>query len=67
MWLSIFAVVIVAVTEYFMLKTYRSFQALPERVKKYNISALWISAAVITAVLLAGALGVPLPGLVWVK
>lgn len=50
-----------------MLKTYRSFNQLPENVKKYNYGAMWISAAVIIVVLLIGAFGVPLPGLLWVK
>ncbi len=67
MWMNILSVVITSILEYFTLKTYRTFGALPERVKKYNFRVMWISAAVILIPLLLGAFGVPLPGLLWVK
>ncbi|MFR1517754.1 MAG: hypothetical protein ACLSVG_03110 [Clostridia bacterium] len=67
MWLTILAVAITSILEYFTLKSYRTFNTLPEKVKKYNYRAMWISAAVILIPLLLGAFGVPLPGLLWKK
>ena len=67
MWLTILAVLAVAFFEHISLKAYRSFNTLPEKVKKYNFRILWISTAVIVVVLFIAAIGVPLPGLLWVK
>lgn len=67
MWLSILAAAGVAVLEYFTLQTYRSFRRLPAAAKAYHFRVLWLSSALILIPLLLGALGVPLPGLLWTK
>ncbi len=65
--MSILAVAVTGILEFFTLKTYRAFNALPEHVKKYNYRVLWISVAVILVPLLLGAFGVSLPGLLWIR
>ena len=63
MWLTILAVLVVGILEFLSLKTYRTFQKLSTRVKKYNYFVLWISLAVVLVLLGLYAFHVPIPSM----
>lgn len=65
MLITILVVLGFTIFEHISLKAYRTFNTLPDNVKKYNFWVMWISSAVIIILLFVKEFGVVFPGLLF--